>query len=63
MLDNKIKTDLKAITDALFSTLDNLKTSEGNYICRRLLELANNMGNLIEVHDINNNYNEVNKYE
>ena len=63
MLDNKIKTDLKAITDALFSTLNNLKTSEGNYICRRLLELANNMGNLIEVHDINNNYNEVNKYE
>ena len=63
MLDNKIKTDLKAITDALFSTLDDLKTSEGNYICRRLLELANNMGNLIEVHDINNNYNEVNKYE
>ena len=63
MLDNKIKTDLKAITDALFSTLDNLNTSEGNYICRRLLELANNMGNLIEVHDINNNYNEVNKYE
>lgn len=54
MLDNKIKTDLKAITDALFSTLDNLNTSEGNYICRRLLELANNMGNLIEVHDINN---------
>ena len=63
MLDNKIKTDLKAITDALFSTLDDLKTSEGNYICRRLLELTNNMGNLIEVHDINNNYNEVNKYE
>ena len=61
MLDNKIKTDIKAITDALFSTLDNLKTSEGNYICRRLIELANNMGNLIEVHDINNN--EVNKYE
>lgn len=61
MLDNKIKNDLKAITDALFSTLNNLKTSEGNYICRRLIELANNMGNLIEVHDINNN--EVNKYE